>query len=704
MAFIRSLALVLPLLILCQSTQAGTSLSLRSPEGRAHLKAGLDDQGRPWYSLHYAREKLLSKSRLGLRLKKLGQLRSGFSLKKTSKNSKDEEWKPLWGEDDLIRNHYREARMSLLQKAQGNRRMDIVFRLYDDGLAFHYHIPEQAGIDEAVIVSEDSEFAFPSDPITWWIPNNYDTYEMLYRKTRLSEVGVKGDKAASHTHSSGQSKLRGANTPITMRFDSGLHLSIHEARLIDYGGMTLVPQTKGSRTLVSELVPWPNGDKVRFKAPFRSPWRTIQFAENAGGLVESKLILNLNDPCKLEDTSYIEAMKYIGIWWSMHLGIKTWGMKGGRHGASTEETKRYIDFAAKNGIKGVLVEGWNTGWESWYSDDNFDFYTQYPDFDLEQVCKYAKSKGVEIIGHHETGGQIEAYEKNLHRAFALYKKLGIRAVKTGYAGKIRPKGIFHHGPRMDRHYKHVMETAARYGIMIDAHEPIKDTGLRRSYPNMMTREGVRGMEWNAWSKGNPPEHHANLVFTRMLSGPLDYTPGIFDLNFERYGHEYRLWNENEGLETKGKMSSTLAKQLALYVVFYSPMQMAADLVENYEGHPAFQFIRDVDCDWSKSLVLNGEVGDFATIARRAKNSQDWFIGAISDEKARRMTLSLDFLNQGQSYHATFYRDSLLSHYRRNPLPLTIERRMVEKGEKLSIRLAPGGGQAIHIRAISKDHP
>mgnify|MGYP001549376044 CR=1 FL=1 len=690
--------------LLAPSLWAKTHLTLHSPDGALLLQAGLTKRGEPWYRLVHGKEAVIKRSQLGMTLKGSGPFRSNFKLIKVLKRQHKEEWTPLWGETEKIKNHYREGILKLVEKSRAKRRMNIVFRLFNDGAAFCYKVPKQKKLGSVVIKGEHSQFKFAGDHTTWWIPSNYDTYEMIYKKTPLSHVGKGAKASSSHTHSSDQKTFRGANTPITMRTKSGLHISLHEARLVDYAGMTVVPVKGAKNTLVSDLVPWPNGDCVRTKTPFRTPWRTIQVAKTAGGLVESSLMVNLNDPCILKDTAYIEPMKYIGIWWSMHLGITTWGKKGGRHGATTKEVKRYIDFAANNGIRGVLVEGWNTGWESWYSDDNFDFYTQYDDFDLAKLARYARSKGVEIVGHHETGGQIASYEKNLDRAFALYRRHGIRAVKTGYAGKIRPKGVFHHSQQMVRHYRLVLEKAAKYGIMLDAHEPIKATGLRRTFPNMMTREGVRGMEWNAWSKGNPPSHHVNLVFTRMLSGPLDYTPGIFDLKFERYGHQYRFWNENEGLKTKGKMSTTLAKQLAMYVTLYSPMQMAADLPENYEGHPAFQFIKEVPVDWSETKVLHGEVGEYVTIARRGKGTQDWFVGSMTDQKARRLTLPLDFLDKKRTYVATFYKDGLLAHYRKNPLPVTVERRMVKHSDRLMLRLAPGGGQAITIRAVSKDHP
>lgn len=697
-------ALTLSPLTLSPLGAAPRVADLASPDGRIVLRVGLDAKGAPFYAVRRDGEILVAPSTLGYELRDQAPLRDGFRILSMERRRIDEFWSPIWGERERIRNRAEELRMALVEEAAPGRRLDLVFQVHDDGVAFHYAIPAQAGADRIVILRELSRFRFVGDHACWWIPSNYDTYELLYRNTPLSMIGKAKQSSPAHTHSTGQKGFRGANTPMTMRCAGGTHVALHEARLVDYAGMTLVPDGDDPLCLVSELVPWPNGDKVRATLPMRSPWRTIQIGDDPGDLVESSLILNLNDPCALEDTSWIEPMKYVGIWWSMHLGITTWGKKGGRHGATTAETKRHIDFAAANGIRGVLVEGWNTGWESWYKDDNFDFHSQYDDFDLAEVTRYAAKHGVEIVGHHETGGQIESYEKNLERAFTLYREHGVRAVKTGYAGKIRPAGIYHHGQRMVRHYRHVLDAAARHRIMLDVHEPIKDTGLRRTFPHVMTREGVRGMEWNAWSRGNPPEHQVNLVFTRGLSGPMDYTPGIFDLTFERYAHQHSFWNAIDGLETKGRMHSTLARQLALYVVLYSPMQMAADLPENYDGHPAFQFIREVPVDWSESRVLSGVLGEHVVIARRGRGTHDWFIGAITDDEPRHAQVRLDMLDPKRSYLATFYRDGLLANYRSNPLPVTIERRMVKAGETLRIRMAPGGGQAITIRAVPRDHP
>jgi alpha-glucosidase len=477
-----------------------------------------------------------------------------------------------------------------------------------------------------------------------------------------------------------------------MRTKQGLYISIHEAALTDYAGMMLARaggesfDPLGGIQYGTSLVPWPDGSKVAGHTPFKTPWRTIQIATWPGGLVESSLILNLNDPPDPEifkDTSWIRPMKYIGIWWGMHIGKYTWHT-GPRHGATTENAKLYIDFASKHGIPGVLIEGWNTGWDRWGQEGAYDHVTPYDDFDLDEVVRYGRQKGVSIIGHHETGGDVPTYERQIDFAFRLYRDAGISAVKTGYAGKIRPSGQHHHGQWMVNHYRMVVEKAAKYQVVLDVHEPIKPTGLSRTYPNMMTREGARGMEYNAWSEGNPPEHETILPFTRMLAGPLDYTPGIFDLTFDEY-------------KPQNRVRSTLARQLALYVVLYSPLQMAADLIENYEGKPAFDFIAEVPVDWDETRVLNGEIGDFVTIARRSGES--WYIGSITDEAERVLTARLSFLQSGTTYRARIYADTPDTHWETNPTGIEIRDELVDAGTILTLQLAGAGGQAISITPV-----
>ena len=474
-----------------------------------------------------------------------------------------------------------------------------------------------------------------------------------------------------------------------METADGLFLSIHEANLTDYAGMTLKVDTKNlsmqSNLVGSEKTVY----KVKRSLPFNTPWRTIQISETAGGLIESDLIVNLNEPNKIGDVSWFKPMKYIGIWWEMHLGKSSWAYEGGKHGATTEHAKELIDFAAANDIGGLLVEGWNTGWEHWIGFEEregvFDFVTPYPDYNLQEVVEYGKERGVEIIMHHETSAAPRTYDEQLDTAFSLMHSLGIHSVKTGYVGKIIPKGEYHHGQWMVNHYRRVLETAAKYQIAVDAHEPIKATGIRRTLPNAVSREGLRGQEFNAWAKdgGNPPEHLSIVAFTRMLAGPIDFTPGIFDIKFDQ-------WKKNNQVNT------TLAQQLALYVVIYSPIQMAADLIENYEGQPAFQFIQDVGVDWEQSKVLNGEPGDFVTIAREERNTGNWFVGGITDENARDMIINFDFLEEGKLYEATIYKDGVDANWNDNPTSISIETLEVQKGDEYKVWLAPGGGFAMSL--------
>ena len=532
-------------------------------------------------------------------------------------------------------------------------------------------------------MDELTEFAFTENHDAWWIPAFYwNRYEYLYQNTPIS-------------------KINSVHTPVTFETDDGLFISLHEAALTDFASMAL-KRTEGN-TLKAELIPWSDGIKVRGQSPIKTPWRTIQIADTPGGLITSYLILNLNEPNKLDDVSWIKPGKYIGIWWEMHLAVSTWG-SGDIHGATTENTRRYIDFAAKHGFDGVLVEGWNVGWDGdWIANgDKFQFTTPYPDFDIEGLSKYAADKGVRLIGHHETGGGITNYEKQMDDAFKYYNRLGIRAVKTGYVrhsndirrydekGR-RLTGEWHHGQYMVRHYRKALETAAKHKVMINAHEPIKDTGIRRTYPNMLSREGARGQEFNAWAQdgGNPPEHTTILPFTRMLGGPMDFTPGIFELHFEKARPDNRI-------------NSTLINQLALYVVLYSPLHMAADLPQNYEARPEpFQFIKDVPTDWEDTRVLHARIGDYITTVRKDRNSRDWFLGSVTDENGRMLKTSLSFLDAGQDYVAEIYRDGLNADWEKNPYDFEIVEELVDSHGEISLRLAPGGGQAIRFRPATE---
>ena len=643
-----------------------------SPDGNLKLNFFLKDS-KPFYSLWKGEKPIIDSSRLGFKMNNMPNLDGSFEVIETTSDSKNKTWTQPWGEEKNITNHYNELKVQLFNEPK-NLHLNITFRLYNDGLGFRYEIPTQTSFDYAEISDELTEFNLPADHKAWWIPGNPDSYEFLYNQTPVS-------------------KIDSANTPVTIQTNDGLYLSIHEAALTNYAGMRLKKAKSSSTLLQSDLVPWPDGLKVKADLPLFSPWRTIQVGKTPGDLIESPLILNLNEPNKLEDISYIRPMKYVGIWWGMHIDVNTWH-EGPRHGATTAEAKRYIDFASKHNIKGLLVEGWNKGWESWLSGNNVQNYTKpTDDFDIEEVIQYAKDKGVELIGHHETGGNVPMYEEQMEDAFRYYKNSGIHAIKTGYAGQMKPEGTYHHSQIMVNHYREVVKLAHKHQIMIDAHEPIKPTGIRRTYPNMMTREGVRGMEYNAWSKGNPPEHTTILPFTRMLAGPLDYTPGIFDILLQKH-KDIRKKHANENFDKR--VHTTLTKQLGLFIILYSPLQMASDLVENYQNHPAFKFIEDVPVNWETSKVINGEIGDFITMARKDRNSDDWYVGSITDEKARSFTIKLDFLDKDKEYKAEIYKDGKNAHWETNPTEYIIDKMTVKKDQTITLNLAPGGGTAIRF--------
>ncbi len=649
---------------------AGTALA-RSPDKSIHVMLRVDGEGRPEYSIRTNDETIVDWSRLGFILADAPKLERNFELRGVAQRSFDDTWEQPWGERRFVRDQGNEMRVTLRDK--GGRDLIVVFRVFDDGVGFRYEFPEQASLKQVNIVEELTEFAIAQPATAWWIPGGeWNRYEYLYGKTPLGEVGQ-------------------AHTPITMKLASGTHLAIHEAALVDYAGMWL-RRVSGQR-LKAVLSPSSSGPRVRRTAPFVTPWRTLQIADDAPGLYMSNLILNLNEPNKLGDVSWVKPYKYVGIWWGMHLGTHTWA-SGPKHGATTAETRRYIDFAAKHGFRGVLVEGWNKGWDGdWFArGDEFSFTEPYPDFDLAGLAAYAKKKGVHLVGHHETAGNDVVYERQLGAALDLYQKLGIDSVKTGYvadAGGVQAIGAdgqihfeWHDGQIQSRHHLLVVTEAAKRHIAVNPHEPIKDTGLRRTYPNWVSREGARGMEYNAWgSPKNPPEHEAMLVFTRMLAGPMDFTPGVLSLT-------------GAG---GTRIQSTIARQLALYVVLYSPIQMAADLPENYEKFPRpFQFIKDVPTDWADTRVLNGEVGDYVTMARKDRASEDWYLGAITDEEPRVMKVPLSFLDEGRRYYATIYRDGKDAGFAGDPASVEIETRAVTRGEVLELRLAPGGGQAIRF--------
>ena len=639
------------------------ALHVQSPDKQLNLYLEISPEGSPLYWLNHQATPLLLPSTLGLSLKQGPNFSSGFIIKSHSVEQVNQPWQRLWGESKQVENQYNALSIQLVKRNKPEQILRLEFRLFNDGLGFRYTLPEQPGLKRIEITAENTQFKFTGKETAWWIPQDFDSYEHLYRKNLLSDLSA-------------------VNTPITLQHPSGVYLSIHEAALSDYAGMTLVKQDQG--TLVSELVPWPDGIKVKANAPLTTPWRTIQFAKNAAELINSPLIENLNPPNKLADTSWIKPMKYIGIWWGMHMRKYTWEA-GPKHGATTQNTRTYIDFAKQHGMGGVLVEGWNKGWETWHTELNQQNFTEaYGDFDLFKLANYAKKNGLSLIGHHETGGNIPAYEKQLEQAFALYRKAGVSALKTGYAGKMLPEGTYHHGQFMVRHYRKVLQLAAENQIMLNAHEPIKATGVRRTYPNMMTREGGRGMEWNGWSKGNPPEHTVTLPFTRLLAGPMDYTPGIFDIRFDPQ-KQYRI-------------HTTLARQLAHYLTLYSPMQMAADMIENYREHPAFKFIEQVPTTWDDTQVQHAAIGDYYVVARRQGDT--WFIGATTDENPRQLPLDLNFLNENTRYLAEIYSDSDNSDFRKQPEAFEQVNVLVNKNSRLPLVMASGGGTAIKISPIS----
>ncbi|MEM0996707.1 MAG: glycoside hydrolase family 97 protein [Bacteroidota bacterium] len=669
-------------------------LEARSPSDKLAVRFYLSSEGRPTYRVAYYGIIDIQPSHLGFDLKDAPPLEKGFAITGFENRSFDATWELPWGEQREVRNHYNELFVALQEQEAPHRRLDLRFRAYDDGIGFRYEFPEQENLDEVVIMDENTEFRFQYDYECWWIPGDWDIYEHLYQHTKFSEIDAlnleeKQELAQSYIPENA------VNTPFTLKQAGKTHLSFHEAALTDYAGMTLRIEPDSLR-MVTELVGSAAGHKVRRKVPFSTPWRTIQFASDAAGLIESNLILNLNEPSKIDDMSWFQPMKYVGIWWEMHLGKSSWDRASGRHGATTENAKRHIDFAAENGMGGVLIEGWNTGWEHWIGFEDregvFDFVTPYPDYDLDEVAAYAKEKGVDIIMHHETSAAPRTYEQQMDTAFALMKKHGMRAVKTGYVGKIIPKGEYHHGQWMVNHYRKVLEKAAAQQIAINAHEPIKDTGIRRTWPNAVSREGARGQEFNAWgaANGNPPNHLPILAFTRLLSGPMDFTPGIFNLKLEP-------WKENNQINT------TLAQQLALYVVIYSPVQMAADLIEHYADQPAFQFIRDVGVDWEQSRVLNAEVGEYVTIAREERGTGRWFVGGITNEKPRELLLRFDFLPPGQRYTCTLYQDGPDAHWNDNPFDLEIVPAFELRADHaaLALKLAPGGGFALSLLPVAE---
>lgn len=643
---------------------------ITSPDKQLNLSFETSQDGFLSYTLINGTDTVLAPSRLGFVLQDGDSICRDLQIEDVALSSFDEVWHRQWGENKSVRNQYNQALVSVKHKPT-NRLYRVNFRLFDDGVALRYEFPDAFANDSIVIMDEVTEFKVSGNPATWWSYADFNTYEKLFMNNRLDSVSW-------------------AATPMSMRKDNGTHLFIHEAAIVKYPDMTI--KNMGDGTMKCELTPWKNGVKAYVKAPFHTPWRMVVVSPDAKGLVASAMMVNLNEPSKLAQSEWIKPMTYMGIWWEMHLGSKQW-KEGKMQAATTEEAKRYIDFAAANDIPGVVIEGWNTGWDKWGEEDAFDYITSANGYDLREVAAYAKEKGVWLIMHHETGADIHGYEALVDSAFALCQELGIHAVKTGYAGGVST-GENHHGQQMVEHYQYIVEKAAQYNIMLDVHEPSKGSGLERTWPNLMTREGVRGMEWEAWSVGNSPSHTTTIPYTRGLAGPTDYTPGIIDVLLLGKKEQRTQWNDQLKDISQTRVHSTLCHQLALLVTIYSPLQMASDLPENYQGHPAFQFIKDYNADCDESVVVNGEIGEYITIARRA--GDNWFVGATTNEQKRTIDVAFDFLPAGE-YTATIYKDAADADWVSNPTAFEITQEKITKASKLTLPMAAGGGFAITIK-------
>lgn len=690
------------MLAIFMGTAAASGQNLLSPSKELLLDFKLVDNGKPAYALTYKGKIVVEQSMLGLILEEPERLDSDFKVVKTQTATGDETWKPVLGEQSSIRNHYSELKVELLQTTT-ERKMNIIFRLYDEGLAFRYEFPNQYRWKYFKVTREVTEFNLSGDHTAFWIPGDFDSQEYVYSETPLSKINGDQSQISNGIGFKGPMEATRVQSPLMMKTKEGLYLNIFEAAVINYPVMhlNLNPTTF---TFRADLAPNAIGHLAYLEAPCKLPWRTVMVSDDARDIVGSRLILNLNDPSRIDDTSWIKPMKYIGIWWEMHIDKSTWDYAGtqtaqtaqpgamkpsGKHGATTQNAKKYIDFAAKNGFDGVLIEGWNVGWEDWFGnwkEEVFDFVTPYPDFDVKEVTDYARSKNVQIIMHHETSGSVANYERRFDRAYDFMEKYGYKAVKTGYVGRIIPRGEWHDGQAMVNHFNWVVQRAAERKIMVNSHESSRPTGVHRTWPNYVSAEAARGNEFNAWSTGNPPMHETILPFTRLLGGPMDYTPGIFEIQRSFYD-----------ASRKEQVHTTLAKQLALYVTMYSPLQMAADLPENYERYPdAFQFIKDVVADWDDTKILEAEPGDYVTIARKAKGKDAWFVGAITDENTRKSTISLDFLPAGKKYKATLYEDGKDADWQKNPKAYAIRTVEVDSKSKINLNLAAGGGTAISI--------
>ncbi|KAB1157917.1 glycoside hydrolase family 97 protein [Flavobacterium luteum] len=682
------------------------SQSVQSPSKAITLNFKLSENGKPNYAVTYKNKPIILESFQGLKLKGGIDLASNFKIDSVKTSTFNETWKPVLGEQATIRNHYNELTITLSQ-TKVNVKVNIIFRVFDEGVAFRYDFPKQQKLNYFIISDEVSEFNLTGNHKTFWLPGDFDTNEYIYEETLFSEINTDKVNLNNGIGFKAINKKFMVQTPLMMKSSDGIYLNVFEAAVVNYPVMQLDIETQTYK-LKSSLAPNALGDKAYLQTPCVSPWRTIMISDDARYIVSSKMILNLNEPSKIDDTSWIKPMKYVGVWWEMHVGKSTWDYAGsqnaqnaldkelkpsGKHGATTANTKRYIDFAAKHGFDGVLVEGWNVGWEDWFGnwkENVFDFLTPYPDFNLKEVNDYAKLKGIKMIMHSETSGSVANFERHLDRSLNLMKEYGYTAAKTGYVGRIIPRGEFHDGQTMVNHYNFVAQRFADYKMMVNSHESSRPTGYNRTYPNYIAAEATRGNEFNAWSTGNPPMHETILPFTRLLGGPLDYTPGIFEVKMSYYN-----------ASKKEQVHTTLAKQLALYITMYSPLQMAADLPENYEKYPdAFQFIKDVAADWDDSKYLEAEPGDYLTIARKAKGTENWFLGAITDENSRKTEIKLDFLTPNKKYKATIYQDGKTADWQKNPINYEIKSLLVTSKTKLKLVLAAGGGTAISFFPIN----
>ena len=703
----KSLILLFSVLVAsCSSvTEMEQIHTMTSPDGGLEMTLYMDGQGTPFYALEYQERDVILPSSLGFELS-CGSFRDGFEVQSVDTLTFDEIWEPVWGEEDRIRNHYKETAIGLVQTSSG-RKMVLRFRLYDDGLGFRYEFPSQEGMDSFTVKEELTQFALGADHVAWWIPCDYDTQEYEYTQSRLSQIESLMPEVLDANDPQTTYSLNGVQTSLQMRTDDGIYINIHEAALVDYPCMHLEldPETF---TFTSHLTPDAQGCKGHIQAPFRTPWRTIQVAPSAVDQLASRLILNLNEPCVYEDVSWIKPVKYVGVWWEMITGKSSWSYTdelanvelgvtdyskvtpNGKHGATNENVRRYIDFAAEHGFDQVLVEGWNEGWEEWVGSNKeyvFDFVTPYPDFDIKALNDYAHSKGVRLMMHHETSSSVDNYERHLEQALCLMDKYGYNAIKTGYVGRILPKGEHHYSQSIVNHYQHVVDEAAKHKVMINGHEAVRPTGLCRTYPNLVGNESATGTEHQAFG-GIRPGHVTVLPFTRLNGGPMDYTPGIFVMDIASF---------TDGNNTSW-VNSTIAGQLALYVTLYSPLQMAADFPEHYEKFmDAFQFIKDVDLDWVQSRYLLAEPGDYVVIARQGKKDGQWFCGGVTDEQKRTLAVPMDFLEAGKVYEATIYADAQDADYKENPQAYEICAREVTSKDVLQMTMARGGGFAISFK-------